>query len=181
MRLLCHARRTCASKTSTTQKQAGNLHPEDCEVSSSREHRPCGMPLNPSPPTESLCPDCQRRFNTHSPAASAANAGGFLQTSLSEVTRRPKSPSPRTITRRVTPDRVIAFTVPNPRKRSESSKLRSLFTSSLREKGLTTPFGGTGSEARDTNTFRTGAESAQDRFAFEQYLTDVHGAGRRFS
>ena len=31
-----------------------------------------------------------RRLNTHSPPASAANAGGFLQTSLSEVIRRPQ-------------------------------------------------------------------------------------------
>ena len=36
-----------------------------------------------------------RRFNTHSPAASAANAGGFLQTSLSEVTRDPDSAIPQ--------------------------------------------------------------------------------------
>ena len=42
-------------------------------------------------------------------AASAANAGGFLQTSLSEVTRRSNlSPNP-TFTRRVTPDKVLAF------------------------------------------------------------------------
>jgi len=36
-------------------------------------------------PLEASRPNHQIRFNTHSPAASAANAGGFLQTSLSEV------------------------------------------------------------------------------------------------
>ena len=49
------------------------------------------------------------RLNTHSPAASAANAGGFLQTSLSEVTRRSRFRRAPALTRRVTPDRVIAF------------------------------------------------------------------------
>ena len=49
------------------------------------------------------------RLNTHSPAASAANAGGFLQTSLSEVTRRSRFRLRPALTRRVTPDRVIAL------------------------------------------------------------------------
>jgi hypothetical protein len=49
-------------------------------------------------------------LNTHSPPASAANAGGFLQTSLSKVTRRSASPSsPPALLRRVTPDTVIAL------------------------------------------------------------------------
>ena len=52
--------------------------------------------------------DRQSRFNTHSPAASAANAGGFLQTSLSEVTRRSTFRCSSAVLRRVTPDRVLA-------------------------------------------------------------------------
>jgi hypothetical protein len=51
----------------------------------------------------------QGRFNTHNPAASAANASGFPQTSLSEVTRRSRSRRAPAFLRRVTPDRVIAF------------------------------------------------------------------------
>src|SRR5260370_16236041 len=39
----------------------------------------------------------------------AANAGAFLQTSLSEVTRRSHSRHARTSRRRVTPDRVLAL------------------------------------------------------------------------
>ena len=42
-------------------------------------------------------------------AASAANAGGFLQTSLSEVTRRSGFRRSPALARRVTPDRVLAF------------------------------------------------------------------------
>jgi hypothetical protein len=42
------------------------------------------------------------------PAASPANAGGFLQTSLSKVIRRSRSRRTPTRPRRITPDRVIA-------------------------------------------------------------------------
>jgi hypothetical protein len=41
--------------------------------------------------------------------ASAANASGFLQTSLSEVTGTPDPARSSTLTGRVTPDRVLAF------------------------------------------------------------------------
>jgi hypothetical protein len=42
-------------------------------------------------------------------AASAANAGGFLQTSLSEVTRRTDVDHAPAVSSRVTPDKVLAF------------------------------------------------------------------------
>src|SRR5690349_5432334 len=48
-------------------------------------------------------------FNYHTRAASAANAGGFLQTSLSKVTRHRTSRRYPTLSCRVTPDRVIAL------------------------------------------------------------------------
>ena len=53
------------------------------------------------------------RGHAHNPAASAANAGGFLQTSLSEVIRRSQFRRSSALTRRITPDRVIAFTLLN--------------------------------------------------------------------
>src|SRR6266849_442048 len=40
--------------------------------------------------------------------------GGFLQTALSTVTRRSRSCSSPVLLRRVTPDRVLAFIVPDP-------------------------------------------------------------------
>jgi hypothetical protein len=99
---------------SATQKQTGNPRLQSAQLFFSRHCRPSGIHFNPSPSLDSSCPKLQRRFNTHSPAASAANAGAFLQTSLSEVTRRRKFHRSPAFTRRVTPDRVIAFITSNP-------------------------------------------------------------------
>ena len=98
----------CVSTPSVTQKQTGTRRLQSAQPSFPRRPRLPGIHLNPSPSLDSSCPKPQSRFNTHSPAASAANAGAFLQTSLSEVTRRSKFRRSSTITRRVTPDRVIA-------------------------------------------------------------------------
>ena len=54
------------------------------------------------------------RFNTHSRDEQAANAGGLLQTSLSEVPRRQDSRYDSAVLRRGTPDKVLAFISLNP-------------------------------------------------------------------
>jgi hypothetical protein len=64
--------------------------------------------MRASAASDSWCLKFFRQLNTHSPAASAANAGGFLQTSLSEVIRRSPFRLASAIARRITPDRVIA-------------------------------------------------------------------------
>ena len=65
--------------------------------------------FRPSTAADSLGLGRFRRLNAHSPPASAANAGGFLQTSLSEVIQRTPFRLAPAITRRITPDRVIAL------------------------------------------------------------------------
>jgi hypothetical protein len=99
----------CVSTPSATQKQTGTRRLQSAQSSFPRRPRLPGIHLNPSPQLDSSCPTLQRQFNTHSPAASAANAGAFLQTSLSEVTRRSRSRRAPAFLRRVTPDRVIAY------------------------------------------------------------------------
>ena len=54
------------------------------------------------------------QFKTHSPAASPANAGGLLQTPLSEMPRQRDSRYDSEVSGRVTPDKVLALIAGNP-------------------------------------------------------------------
>jgi hypothetical protein len=73
-------------------------------------HRCQTASFRSSTATASLSLGLLGRLNAHRPPASAANAGGFLQTLLSEVIRRSPFRLAPAISRRITPYRVMALT-----------------------------------------------------------------------
>jgi hypothetical protein len=120
--LLRHANLRCAPSPPADKKQTKTPPGEQSQCPLFRCYRP-QMPSSP-PPTasNSSSPKFSRRLNAHSPAASAANAGGFLQTSLSEVIRRSPFRRAPALTRRITPDRVIAYSGSAPKRSGSGAR-----------------------------------------------------------
>jgi hypothetical protein len=107
-RLLWHANPRCAPSPSVAPKCIRTPLESKASPDFFRCYQRQKPSIKPSTASDSSCLKLFRRLNTHSLPASAPNAGRFLQTSLSEVTRRSRFRHAPALMRRVTPDRVIA-------------------------------------------------------------------------